>query len=91
MLHLRGRVGAPEVIALDLVMFDMFNSTSCCAVQWVKSAMLACAAVHCQCIRGQGDSAFLLAYLHAPLQCCFNLHCWLAAERRSWPGQLSEE
>jgi hypothetical protein len=29
------------------------------------------------CIRGPGDSAFLLAYLHAPLQCCFNLQACL--------------
>jgi hypothetical protein len=34
------------------------------------------------CIRGPGDSAFLLAYLHAPLQCCFNLHDVAQTRRR---------
>jgi hypothetical protein len=45
-LHLRGRVGAPDAATLDLMVFNVFISTSCCAVQWVMSAMLARAAVH---------------------------------------------
>jgi hypothetical protein len=39
-----------------------------------------------RCGRGQGDSTFFFACLHALLQCCFNLH----ARRACYNGTATE-
>jgi hypothetical protein len=53
---------------LELTKFSARTCYRCTCAGSRGKALRAAGTAH-----GQGDSVFFLAYLHAPLQCCFNL------------------